>query len=159
MRLKRNIIEELPINAPDLWQQVDALQSRDANELWLALFGPARDRLSLLKLRDPATASHMMPYFHSEMYKELEVSVVDHFILGELLGLSGVQDEIRLNYTYDRTEAINKVLDEEYQMTFILRPIQAGVIKAIADAGDKMPKKSTYFYPKIPSGLVFSRLV
>jgi uncharacterized protein (DUF1015 family) len=33
------------------------------------------------------------------------------------------------------------------------------VIKAIADAGDRMPRKATYFYPKLPSGLVFNRLV
>jgi uncharacterized protein (DUF1015 family) len=33
------------------------------------------------------------------------------------------------------------------------------VIKAIADAGDRMPRKSTYFYPKAPAGLVFHRLV
>jgi uncharacterized protein (DUF1015 family) len=49
------------------------------------------------------------------------------------------------------------VLDGEYQLAILLRPVRAETIKAIADAGDRMPRKSTYFYPKAPSGLVFYR--
>ena len=43
-------------------------------------------------------------------------------------------------------------------MAFILKPVSAAVIKDIADAGDRMPRKSTYFYPKLPSGLLINRL-
>jgi len=54
---------------------------------------------------------------------------------------------------------VNRVLEQEYQLAFLLSPVKSAVIKAIADAGDRMPRKSTYFYPKAPAGLVFNRLV
>ena len=106
-----------------------------------------------------AAASQMMPYFHSELYKRLDVSIIDHVILEKLLGLDSEREEASLGYSYDRRDAVNRVLDGEYQLAFLLSPIRAEVIKAVADAGDRMPRKSTYFYPKSPSGLVFYRMV
>ena len=64
-----------------------------------------------------------------------------------------------ISYSYDKIDAANRVLNREYQLAFILSPMKAEVIKAIADIGDRMPRKSTYFYPKSPAGLVFYRLV
>jgi len=150
-------IEELSLAVPDVWQQVDALLIDD--QIRLILFGLTKEHLFLLRLRNFTTTSQMMPYFHSELYKRLDVSIVDHVILEELLGLSRDREEEFLAYSYDRLEAVNKVLDQEYQLAFLLSPVKAEVIKAIADAGDRMPRKSTYFYPKLPSGLVFHRLV
>ena len=51
------------------------------------------------------------------------------------------------------------VLDQEYQLAFLLSPVKAEDIKAIADADDRMPRKATYFYPKLPAGLIINRLV
>jgi len=53
---------------------------------------------------------------------------------------------------------VNRVLDQEYQLAFLLRPVRAEGIKAVADVGDRMPRKSTYFYPKPPSGLLFRQV-
>ena len=113
----------------------------------------------MLKLRDAATTSQMMPYFHSDLYKGLMVSVVDHIVLERLLEVSGEQEEAVLAYHYDRQDAVDLVLDQEYQLALLLSPVKADMVKAIADAGDRMPRKSTYFYPKTPAGLVFRRLV
>jgi uncharacterized protein (DUF1015 family) len=152
-------IEELSLRAPDIWQQVDDLVAGETNQIKLILFGLAKERLFVLGLRDFAAASQMMPYFHSELYKRLDVSIVDHIILEKLLGLSGEKEETFLAYSYDRLDAINRVSDQEYQLAFLLSPVKPELIKAIADVGDRMPRKSTYFYPKLPSGLVFHRLV
>ena len=113
----------------------------------------------MLRLRDFNAVSRMMPYFHSELYKRLDVSIVDHVILEELLGLSHDMAGVSLAYSHDGLEAINRVLDQEYQLVFIVRPVKPEVVKAIADSGDRMPRKSTYFYPKVPAGLVFYRFV
>jgi uncharacterized protein (DUF1015 family) len=156
-------IEELPLNMPEVWQQVDDLlagvKHGETNEVKLILFGLAAEHLLVLRLRDFTAASQLMPYFHSELYKRLDVSIVDHIILEKLLGLGSGSEEALLAYSYDKLEAVNKVLDQEYQLAFLLSPIKAKVVKTIADAGDRMPRKSTYFYPKLPSGLVFYRLV
>lgn len=148
-------IERLPLDGPDTWRKLEGA----AGEVKAVLFGPDREHLLALSLREPAGAGQLMPCFHSEVYKKLEVSLVDHVILGEILGLSNGNHEAALSYSYDRTDAIEKVRAGEFQLTFLLRPIRAETIKAIADSGDRMPKKSTYFYPKAPAGLVLHRLV
>ena len=98
-----------------------------------------------------------MPQFHGEMYKKLDVSLVDHVILEKLLAFDKEKEEITLAYSYDRAEAVNRVRDQQYQLVFILNPVEPELIKNIADIGDRMPRKSTYFYPKSPAGLVFYR--
>jgi uncharacterized protein (DUF1015 family) len=129
----------------DLFFEVDALPL-DEDRVW-----PQVDELL------EEAAGQMMPYFHSEAYKKLDVSVVDHVILEELLAMSS--DEVSgIDYNYDRQDAVGRVAAGEYQLAFILKPVSAAVIKDIADAGDRMPRKSTYFYPKLPSGLLINRL-
>ncbi|MFQ6122081.1 MAG: DUF1015 domain-containing protein [Dehalococcoidales bacterium] len=152
-------IEELLLSMPDVWQQVDNLLTEETNQVRVILFGLTREHLFLLRLRDFTVTSQMMPYFHSELYKRLEVSIVDHIMLEELLELSRDKEAVSLAYSYDRLDAVNKVLDQEYQLAFLLSPVKTEVVKAIADVGDRMSRKSTYFYPKLPSGLVFRRLV
>ncbi len=151
-------IEELPLSMPGVWKQVDHLLT-EVNEVRLILFGLVAERLFALRLRDPAAVSQMMPYFHPELYKGLDVTIVDHVILEKLLALSSDKEKTSLAYSYDMPDAVNRVLNQEYQLAFLISPVKTEVIKAIADAGDKMPRKSTYFYPKLPAGLVFNRLV
>ena len=77
--------------------------------------------------------------------------------LEKLLAFDKEKEEITLAYSYDRAEAVNRVRDQQYQLVFILNPVKPELIKNIADIGDRMPRKSTYFYPKSPAGLVFYR--
>ena len=149
--------QELPFDMPGVWQRVDELLA-EKGKIRLVVFGLTGQSLLVLTLRDFSAASRMMPYFHSELYKRLDVSVIDHVILEELLGLAS-EDEIKISYNYDREDAVNKVASQEYQLAFIINPVRAETIKAIADVGDRMPRKSTYFYPKLPAGLIFNRLV
>ena len=150
-------VQVLSVESPDVWQRVDDSLAKP-DKISLALFGLGAAELLLLTLRDFTTASKLMPYFHSEVYKRLDVSIVDHIILEELLGLSS-GEETKIAYTYQRQDAVKRVLAAEYQLAFIIKPVKPGVVKAVADVGDRMPRKSTYFYPKLPSGLVFYRLV
>ncbi len=151
-------IEEVPLEIGKVWKQVnDSLAG--ISEVKLVLFGPATDTLYVLRLRDTEETGQMMPYFHSELYKKLDVSIVDHIILEKLLALSSDKEKESLAYSYNTADAVNRVLNQEYQLTFLLSPARPETIKAIADAGDKMPRKSTYFYPKSPAGLVFNRLL
>ena len=150
-------IEEMPLSLPDIWNRVDRLLA-DESEIRLFLFGLSDKNFLLLTLRDFASASKMIPYFHSALYKRLDVSIVDHVILEELLGLSS-EDEIKISYNYDHRDAVKQVLKQEHQLAFIISPIHSRRIKDISDAGDRMPRKSTYFYPKLPSGLVLNQLV
>jgi len=78
--------------------------------------------------------------------------------MDKILELDKSKESAALEYSYDRLDAIDRVNDEEFQLAFILNPVKVETIKAIADIGDRMPRKSTYFYPKLPSGLVVNPL-
>lgn len=149
-------IEPLSLETPDVWQRVDDTLA-DAGQMRLVLFDLDGHSLWLLTLRDLEAAAKLMPYFHSDIYKRLDVSLVDHIILEEMLGLNP-EGESGIDYNYDREGAVQKVLNKEYQLAFIIKPVKPETIKAIADAQDRMPHKSTYFYPKLPSGLVVNRV-
>ncbi|HUU54644.1 MAG TPA: DUF1015 domain-containing protein [Armatimonadota bacterium] len=62
----------------------------------------------------------------------------------------------RLTYTTDAREAMAAVDRGDYDLAFFLRPTRVSEVMAAARAGERMPGKSTYFYPKIPAGLVVS---
>ncbi len=151
-------VKEVPLDANHIARQVDELLAEQAGEVKLLLAGMDKEHVLVLRLRDFAAVSQMIPYFRTEVYKRLDVSILDHVVLENLLGLGFEREEASLAYSYDRVDAINKVLSREFQIALLLNPIRAETIKDIADAGDRMPRKSTYFYPKLPSGLVFHRM-
>jgi uncharacterized protein (DUF1015 family) len=66
--------------------------------------------------------------------------------------------EERIGYTKDSREAIAAVDDGRYTSAFLLDPTNVRDIEAVVDAGRLMPQKSTYFYPKVLTGLVFNPL-
>jgi uncharacterized protein (DUF1015 family) len=108
-----------------------------------------------LKLRQSSSLKEMMPEGHSEAYKRLDVSIVQHLVIDKLTALDKSSS---VAYTSNIVEAHQLVESGECQLAFLLNPISVTTIKAIADANDKMPGKSTYFYPKLPTGLVINRL-
>jgi uncharacterized protein (DUF1015 family) len=92
----------------------------------------------------------------SEEYGRLDVSAVQHIICEKLLGLPP-GDSDNLAYTPSGESACRMVDSGQFQFTILLDPIPAKTIKAVADSNDRMPRKSTFFYPKLPSGLVIFR--
>lgn len=150
-------VEEISLHTPDVWTHLEDLLAH-TDRVRIVLFGLDRNVLHLLTLNEPALVSGMMPYFHSELYRSLDVSIVDHVILENLLALSSEKEKTNLAFSYDMTKAVERVMMQEYQLALLLSPVKPEMIKAISDTGDKMPRKSTYFYPKSPSGLVLNRL-
>ncbi|MFC1938562.1 DUF1015 domain-containing protein [Chloroflexota bacterium] len=152
-------VTELPLSTPDVWQRVDLLLADDSSrQSSFVLFGLSAECLLVLKLRDLDTTRQMIPYFHGELYSKLNVSILDHVILEEMLGLGSDSNETFIAFSHEKEDAVKRVLDQEYQLAFLLSPVTAETVKAIADNGERMPRKSTYFYPKVPAGLIFRRL-
>jgi hypothetical protein len=91
--------------------------------------------------------------------QQLDVSVVS----GTLPAMTGstereLTDAGRLTYTHDAREAIALVEAGRADICFLLRPTPVEQVMALAAAGEFMPAKSTYFYPKAATGLVFDPL-
>jgi uncharacterized protein (DUF1015 family) len=108
-----------------------------------------------LKLKQPSLLREIMPPGHSDTYKRLDISIVQHLAIDKLMALD---KNASISYTPNASEARRLVEEGECQLAFILNPIPVTTIKSVADSNDKMPGKSTYFYPKLPTGLVMNRL-
>jgi uncharacterized protein (DUF1015 family) len=151
-------IQSLDAAAPDVWESASSILAGEKSgkpAAGLVLFGLEPDKLSVLTVRDQAAVERVIAGTHSQLYKRLDVSLVDHVILDSLLSFIRDRDPEALIYTHDREDAIRRVKQREYQLAFILGKVKPETIKGIADAADRMPRKSTYFYPKSPAGLVF----
>jgi len=109
-----------------------------------------------LKLRSDISLDEFMPEGHSSIYKNLNVSIVEHIIIKNLLGDHVERDDIK--YTPDIAMARKVVESGQCQMAFLLGNMPVSTIKSIAEANDRMPRKSTYFHPKLPTGLIINRL-
>ena len=64
----------------------------------------------------------------------------------------------RVTYTSDAAAALDSVAGGEHQAAFLLRPTSFAQVERICAGGETMPQKSTYFYPKLLTGLVFQPL-
>jgi uncharacterized protein (DUF1015 family) len=150
-------IEKVSLREPATWQKVDARltgMAPESRNTTLAVYGLDRENILILTVKDQKTVDQLMPAFHSDLYRKLDVSLVDHIILEKLVGYHKENEDIVLAYEHDRQNILNHVKAGEYQMAFILNPVRPQIIRGIADAGDRMPRKSTYFFPKSPAGLV-----
>ncbi len=113
-----------------------------------------------LTLKDQATADEALRDL-PEAYRHLDTAVLEALVLNGPLGLS--EDDIAhlrgLGYSRTDDEALELVLSGEYDAAFFLRSTPIEQVRAIAAAGVNMPPKSTYFFPKVPTGLLFNPLL
>ena len=149
--------ETVPVQPEGTAAQVASLLVAPEGTVRMVLFGLEHETFHVITARDFGTIRPMMPYFHSDIYGKLDVSIVDHVLLEELLGLTHDLAASHVAYTTDVAEVLKCVREKEYQFSVFVNPVKPGDIKDIADSGDRMPRKSTYFYPKIPAGLVTYR--
>ena len=112
-----------------------------------------------LTLKDQAIADEALPDM-PEPYRRLDTAVLEALILTGPLGLS--EDDIShlngLGYARSFEEARELVESGTFDAGFFLRGIPVAQIQDIAAAGVNMPPKSTYFFPKVPTGLLFNPL-
>ena len=89
----------------------------------------------------------------------LDVAILHRLILRRILKIDNAKlEEECLEYTRDGVEAIKRVNKGDHQISFLLNPTPISGMLAVADAKLRMPQKSTYFYPKTPTGLVMNPL-
>jgi uncharacterized protein (DUF1015 family) len=110
----------------------------------------------LFGLKDAAAASKLVPGDQSAAWKSLDVSILHTLVIGNLLDvpIDKLSTTDKISYTRDATEARQKVADGQAQAAIIMGRPTVDQMKAVSEAGDKMPQKSTFFYPKLLSGLV-----
>jgi uncharacterized protein (DUF1015 family) len=111
-----------------------------------------------LRLKDPGTAESALSG-HSDAYQRLDAAILEKLVFDGILGMTEADIAAKrgIGYVKSVPEALAS-LDNGYHAAFILRPTPVEQVRAVAAAGETMPPKSTYFFPKLLSGLVFNPL-
>jgi uncharacterized protein (DUF1015 family) len=113
----------------------------------------------LLTLKDQAIADAALEGM-PEPYRRLDTAVLEAIVLKGALGMS--EDDIShlngLNYSKSFEDAVDAVESGRYDAGFFMRGTPVEQVGEVAATGVSMPPKSTYFYPKIPTGLIFNLL-
>jgi uncharacterized protein (DUF1015 family) len=110
-------------------------------------------------LKDQAIADRALAGM-PEPYRRLDTAVLEALVLRGALGMS--EDDIShlqgLDYSKSLGDAIEAVETGRADAGFFMRATPVEQVREVAEAGESMPPKSTYFFPKVPTGLVFSPL-
>lgn len=115
----------------------------------VGLVGPGAGEARLLTLR---------PEVDWRSWGELAVSeawVLDEQVIKPLLGDALSR---HVDYSHDASRTTNMVTDGSQQLAFLLKPFPMDAFESIVGGGQRLPSKSTFFYPKLPTGLVINRL-
>ncbi len=114
----------------------------------------------ILTLKDRTLIDRDGAVGHSRAYRRLDVSILQRLVLERALGITPeqIRQQERIAFTKSAREALESVAKGEAQMALLLNPTKVREVKAVARAHEKMPQKSTYFYPKLLTGLVINPL-
>ncbi len=144
--------------APDEGRMQAALnKAYDEGKKAFALYVGA-GKCFVMTLKDETAVKKLLPDM-SDAYCGLDVSVLHSLVLERIFGIDkeNMANQKNLGYTRSREEALRAVDMDGADCSFILNPTKVSEIRDVAAAGEKMPQKSTYFYPKLITGLVMNR--
>ena len=156
-------VEEFPYGADEdpardmLFARMDALA--DAAHVF-GLWAREGSALYLLRLKDEAVMDDMVEG-KSDDWKRLDVTILHTILMDAYLGIDARALEAQANVKYGRyrTDTLERAkADEQFQLVFFVNPTKAAQVKAVAEHGEKMPQKSTDFYPKLLSGLTINKI-
>ncbi len=108
----------------------------------------------LLKLKGTLDLSNLLPGI-SERQRQVDAVILHELLLGRCLGISEdeIRSEIHIKYVREPDVALEAVDEQEAQLCFFLNPTPISQVQEIALSGERLPQKSTDFYPKLLSGL------
>jgi len=152
LRHKMNFLEE--------YFRIDRISSKEELQIMLAKAGQnenafglyTKDGIRLLRLKNKMLIDQHIRQGSRDL-RSLDANILKHFILDRL----GITHE-EIVYVKDLNEAFGMIDSEEAQATFIMNPVRVQQLKNVALGGERMPPKTTYFYPKALSGLTIYRL-
>jgi uncharacterized protein (DUF1015 family) len=113
-----------------------------------------------IKVRLKPEAMPTMRWQFPEEVKTLDLTILHYFIIEKILGIPGKDQRKSKNISFDRSfsDCLTKVIRGESQMAIITQEISIEDVKRVCASGFTMPQKSTYFYPKVICGFLFSSI-
>ena len=119
------------------------------------------DKVAYLTLRRDVDLSGVPSLAGPQVLRELDVTVLHALCIEQILGIDRAAQEKQTNLRYvkDTAQALAEARAPGVQAVFVMNPTRVSQVKAVSDAGEVMPQKSTFFYPKLASGLVLNPLI
>ncbi len=141
-----------PSDAATVWEQIEL----EENQGMLGLF-TAGDQTWTLARITPAGIARMeqVSAEHSRDWQGLGVSILHRLVIGDLLGASQIPPP---RYVHLVREVVEGLQTGQFPLACLVMPASVADIEHVAETGERMPAKSTFFYPKLASGLVFNPL-
>ena len=149
-------IEEIGVGAEAAQQTWEFIEA-DGGQAVFGLCSPTDGIWLLARLKD-GSAMDEIAADHSEAWRELGVSVLHSLVLGHLIGGLYPEDEPQFKYVHRLSEVTEAVDGHTCELACLVPPARIENVQQIASGFEKMPPKSTYFYPKLLSGLVLNPL-
>ena len=118
----------------------------------MAVVGLKEGWVAELRQRPGVNLGALVPGDHSSEYRTFNVSILNQVVMTTVLGIN--PDGEGVSYSPDLEAVVESVQSGDAQMSFLLAPAHPRLVQKIADQMERMPRKSTYFYPKAPTGLV-----
>jgi len=122
------------------------------------LYLPREDVCLVVKSRDPEARQRLVASGFSPHAAGLSVTMLHELVFHEALGMDPGQAEKHIDYAKSVPDALSALAGGRYELGAFLNATLLSQVRAIADRGETMPQKSTYFYPKLLTGLVFDAL-
>lgn len=116
-----------------------------------------KERYYILTLKDEKVMDRFAGD-RSIVWRTLDVSILHKIVLEEIMDINDNNLEDHVKYTRDDLEALRFVDEGKYDLSFLINATKIEELRAIAEAGEHMPQKSTYFLPKMLSGLVMYKM-
>ncbi len=114
------------------------------------------NKYQLLRLKNIKILDRLISDKPQEL-RSLDVSILNCIVLNKILGIN-LENKDNIIFSHNANELIEKADADNSYVAFFLNPAKIEQIVSIALAGQRMPAKSTYFYPKVLSGLVINKL-
>lgn len=135
----------------------DALRAAKAQAPCFAAVVPGNPDAVLLSL-NPSVQLATLGLQGSEVLLQLDVTLLHELVLDRCLGIGAAAQEAKTNIRYikDTAEALSRGVSGEGQVCFLMSATPVSQVLAVSDAGEVMPQKSTFFYPKLASGVVLN---
>ncbi len=117
------------------------------------------ERCFRLRLKDTGRLEEIFAG-HSEAYRTLDAAILEELVLKGIAGMTteDIAAKRGIGYTPHIAEVFKKLSSGDYQAGFVLRATPVDQVRAVAAAGETMPPKSTYFFPKLLTGIAFNPL-
>jgi len=148
--------EVIPVGDSRRLCELQRQAAAEARQPVIAYLGGQGKTACLIKLRRDGAKAKAVFGQHSEIYARLDVAILNQLILNDLLGIRPGEEQGRVTYTKNFKDAFTAVRQNAIQAAFLPGLPDVDAIWDLAKQGETMPQKSTYFLPKIITGLVMN---